>query len=71
MEKNFRPLWRTTQKFNVRDAGENHLLFAILFFYLLVLLSIGETLGDVQRMDEQSEMIGGNFLRVRVVIDIS
>jgi len=26
--KTFRPLWRTTQKFNVRDAGENHLLFA-------------------------------------------
>ena len=26
--KTFRPLWRTTQKFNVRDADENHLLFA-------------------------------------------
>ena len=36
-----------------------------------VAISIGETLGDVQRMDEQFEMTGGNFLRVRVAIDIS
>ena len=46
--------------------------FAILFFLSPdVAISIGETLGDVQRMDEQSEMIGGNFLKVRVAIDIS
>ena len=28
MAKPFRPLWRITKKFNVRDASENHLLFA-------------------------------------------
>ena len=25
--KTFRPLWRMTQRFNVRDAGDNYLLF--------------------------------------------
>lgn len=26
--KPFRPLWHTTQNFNLRDASDNHLLFA-------------------------------------------
>lgn len=33
-----------------------------------VAFSIGETLGEVQQISNQSEMIGGNFLRVRVDI---
>lgn len=42
------------------------------FFFLSpdVAISIGETLGDVQQMDKQSKMIGGNFLKVRVAVDI-
>ena len=36
-----------------------------------VAISIGKTLGDVQRMDEQFEMIKANFLRVGVAVDIS
>lgn len=32
-----------------------------------VAISIGENLGEVQQMDNQSKMIGGNFLKVRVV----
>lgn len=26
--KTFRPLWRTRQSFNIRDVGNNHLMFA-------------------------------------------
>lgn len=36
-----------------------------------VAISIGENLGEVQQMDNQSKMIGGNFLKVRAVIGIS
>lgn len=31
---------------------------------------IGETLWEVVRMEDTSAMVGGNFLRVRVAIDI-
>lgn len=35
-----------------------------------IALDIGETLREVVRMEDTSEMVGGNFLRVRVAIDI-
>uniref|UniRef100_A0A7N2L446 DUF4283 domain-containing protein n=1 Tax=Quercus lobata TaxID=97700 RepID=A0A7N2L446_QUELO len=37
---------------------------------LEIALDVGETLGEVVRMEDTSEMVGGNFLRVRVAIDI-
>lgn len=34
-------------------------------------LSLGETLGDVTKPKDISEMRGGNFMRVRVAVDIT
>ena len=36
-----------------------------------VAMEIGDTLGEVNRTDNVSDMVGGNFMRVRIVIDIS
>ena len=34
-------------------------------------MEIGDTLGEVIKLDNVSGMIGGNFLRIRVAIDTS
>ncbi|KAK9998107.1 hypothetical protein SO802_017710 [Lithocarpus litseifolius] len=36
-----------------------------------VAMDIGETLGVITRMVDKSEMVGGNFMRVRVSINIT
>ena len=36
-----------------------------------VAMEIGDTLGEVIKFDNVSEMIGGNFLRIQVAIDTS
>lgn len=120
--KTFRLLWRTRQSFNIRDAGNNHLMFAFeievdvekvllgepwsfnrhlavfqrydgkvpmkeldfgflkfwvqlhLPFNLLTLevaMDIAQTLGTVVLYEDTSKMMGGNFMQVRVLIDIS
>ena len=112
--KTFGPPWHTNQSFNIRDAGDNYLLFSFevesdlekvfvgepwsydrhlvvfqrydgktpmtelefakslfwvkihnLPFHLLspeIALDIGVTLGEVVRMEDTSEMVGGNLL---------
>ena len=114
--KTFRSLWRTSNDFRIRDAGDNHLLFVfelesdmikvlmgepwsfdrhlvvlkrydgitpmeeadfsktkfwvqvhnLPFSWLTsdVAMEIGDTLGEVIKLDNVSEMIGGNFLRI-------
>ena len=121
--KTFRPLWRTRHSFNIRDAGNNYLVFAFeieadvekvllgepwsfnrhlvvfqrydgkapmkevdfgfskfwvqlhhLPFNLLtpeVAMDIAQTLGTVVLYEDTSKMMGGNFMQVRVLIDIS
>ena len=121
--KTFRLLWRTRQSFNIRDARNNHLMFAFeievdvekvllgepwsfdrhlavfqrydgkvpmkeldfgfskfwvqlhhLPFNLLTLevaMDIAQTLGTVVLYEDTSKMMGGNFMQVRMLIDIS
>ncbi|KAK9984857.1 hypothetical protein SO802_034382 [Lithocarpus litseifolius] len=47
----------------------HNLLFSMLS--LESAMDIGDGLGEVRRLKNTSEMVGGNFLRVRVAIDIS
>ena len=34
-------------------------------------IELGETLGEVSTMETEKEMVGGDFVRVRVKVDVS
>ncbi|KAL0008351.1 hypothetical protein SO802_009853 [Lithocarpus litseifolius] len=61
--KAFRPLWRTRRAFEIHNLPYSLLTAK-------VAVRLGESLGVVTMPKDLTEMRGGNFMRVRVTIDI-
>nr|POE89398.1 hypothetical protein CFP56_01758 [Quercus suber] len=67
--RTFRSLWRTRKSFDIREVQLHGLPVDRLD--IPTAIQIGKTVGMVSELEHESDMIGGDFMRVRVEVDIS